>query len=315
MNNLKIHIVGGGAIGLLHAARLALSGTDVTVWTRTGEQAERLRKEGIRLVTLEGEERDVQVQSQSIDSLQGQDVVGSSSAWVILTVKQSHIHDGLLQRLKGSLIQKNTAVLCLQNGIGHMDKMEGYFPDIPLYTGVTSVGARRLDPRSVRHTGDGPLWFGPHRADKRSENLQNLLLNILKSAGFRAGLSNEMRDRIYQKLLVNAVINPLTAIFDTTNGELPKHPSRLKLMRSLYEESFAVLSADGMTLEEDGWRLVLQVCEATAANVSSMLSDVRAGRKTEIDWINGGLSELARRLGLPSPLNDAAVAFVKQIHS
>lgn len=316
---MKIHIVGGGAIGLLHAGLLAQAGEDVTVWTRTEMQAERLRTEGIRLEMLNGIIRDIGVNSHSLASLEASQAgqarmdAGQSAAWIILTVKQSHIDErllGQLQRLGG----RQTALLCLQNGIGHMEKLAAALPGAFLYAGVTSVGARRLDDaRQVRHTGDGPLWFGPYTEDKKDDNLQNLLLNILKSAGLRTGLSNEMKDRIYQKLLINAVINPLTAIYDTTNGELPQHPSRLKLMRSLFQETSSILAADGMKPDVDGWQLVLQVCSATAANVSSMLSDVRAGRQTEVDWINGGVSGLARIHGMASPLNDAVTAFVKQL--
>lgn len=313
--SLKIHIVGGGAIGLLHAGLLARAGQEVTVWTRTDKQAERLQAEGVRLETLDGVVRDIAVDSHSLSSLQAGPIGEEhSAAWIILTVKQSHIDESLLHRLR-RLSSGTTAILCLQNGIGHMEKLAAALPDALLYAGVTSVGARRLDDaRHVRHTGDGPLWFGAYSEDKKDDYLQNLLLKILKTAGFRAGLSNEMKDMIYQKLLINAVINPLTAIYDTTNGELPQHPTRLRLMRSLYEETSAILSADGMKPGGDGWQLVMQVCAATAANVSSMLSDVRAGRQTEIDWINGGVSGLAVRLGIASPLNDAVTALVKQLH-
>ncbi len=290
------------------------------MWTRTDKQAERLQAEGIKLEMLNGDVRDIAVNSYSLASLQpgwagqaGADAE-QSSAWILLTVKQSHIDDRLLDQLR-LLSSGKTAILCLQNGIGHMDKLAASLPGALIYAGVTSVGARRLDDaRHVRHTGDGPLWFGAYAEDKKDDNLQNLLLNILKSAGFRAGLSNEMKDRIYQKLLINAVINPLTAIYDTTNGELPQHPSRLTLMRSLFEETSAILTADGMKSGDNGWQLVMQVCAATAANVSSMLSDVRTGRQTEIDWINGGVSGLARRLGIASPLNDAVTTLVKQLH-
>ncbi|GMK42968.1 2-dehydropantoate 2-reductase [Paenibacillus glycanilyticus] len=316
---MKIHIVGGGAIGLLHAGLLAQTGQEVTVWTRTDKQAERLREEGIRLETLDGDARDIPVNSYSLASLQactkGQagDGAEQSPAWILLTVKQSHIDEPLLNQLQ-LLSSGKTAILCLQNGIGHMDKLAAALPRALLYAGVTSVGARRLDDaRHVRHTGDGPLWFGAYAEDKKDDNLQILLLNILKSAGFHAGLSNEMKDMIYQKLLINAVINPLTAIYDTTNGELPQHPSRLKLMRALFEETSAILTADGMKSSDNGWQLVMRVCEATAANVSSMLSDVRAGRQTEINWINGGVSGLARRLGIASPFNDAVTTLVKQL--
>jgi 2-dehydropantoate 2-reductase len=309
---LKIHIVGGGAIGLLHAGKLAQSGQEVIVWTRTETQAALLQKEGIELEALDGSVRKAAVNSHSLSNLEAllaEDPV--EPAWILLTVKQSHIDELLVGQLK-KLSGPQTAMLCLQNGIGHLDKLSHALPDLALYAGVTSEGARRIEENGVRHTGKGQLWFGPANWDKKDENLQNLLLNVLQSAGFSVGLSNQMRDQIYQKLLINAVINALTAIFDITNGELPRHPSRIKLMHSLYQETSTILTADGMILAGDGWQLVLDVCEATSANVSSMLSDVRSRRETEIDWINGGVSAVAKRYGIPSPLNDAVTALVKQ---
>lgn len=309
---MKIHIVGGGAIGLLHAGMIAQSGQEVIVWTRTEKQAVLLQKEGIELEALDGSVRKAAVNSHSLSNLQA--VLAEDQeepAWILLTVKQSHIDEQLLRHIK-KLSGPQTAILCLQNGIGHLDKLADALPDHALYAGVTSEGARRIEANGVRHTGKGQLWFGPANWDKKDENLQNLLLNVLQSAGFSAGLSNQMKDRIYQKLLINAVINPLTAIFDITNGELPQHPSRMKLMQSLYQETSAILTADGMMPAGDGWQLVLDVCRATSANVSSMLSDVRSGRETEIDWINGGVSSVAKRHGIPSPLNDAVTVLVKQ---
>ena len=114
---MKIHIVGGGAIGLLHAGRLAFAGQEVIVWTRTERQAEQLRTEGIRLEDLGGETRDVSVLSYSLASLQmKQSADDDSPSWIILTVKQTHIDVPLLLQLQ-RLCAKHTALLCLQNGI------------------------------------------------------------------------------------------------------------------------------------------------------------------------------------------------------
>ncbi|MFF2482870.1 ketopantoate reductase family protein [Paenibacillus sp. NPDC058071] len=316
----NIGIVGGGAIGLLHAAKLALSGCRVTVWTRTESQASFIQSEGVELVR-DGQFYRVRMDGRWIEADAGQlEAESQAYDWLLLTVKQSHIDDELLRNLR-ELAGESTPVLCLQNGIGHMEKLELSLPGAPLFAGVTSEGAKKLGPASVEHTGSGTLYFGAWTGSKTEktgqmgENRQNLLINALKLAGFSAFLSNEIKDRIYQKLLTNAVINPLTALYDIPNGLLPQHSGRLKLMRSLYEESAAILAADGMVPDENGWNRILSVCEATSSNISSMLADVRAGRTTEIDWINGGLSAIAQRNGIRSSLNDAMTAIVKAMGS
>lgn len=315
---MKIDIVGGGALGLLHAAMLARAGIEVTVWTRTESQASLLRTEGIRLLEYDNEESSIKINSECIAILESMAMPNKQAAqWIILTVKQSHINDELL-RLLGHLGGQATSLLCLQNGIGHLDKLSLALPKYQLFAGVTTEGAKRVDANTVQHTGKGQLWFGladenESKKDENAENPQKLLLNALQLAGFSIFLSNEMNDRIYQKLLSNAVINPLTALFDVTNGELPKHPMRERLMKALYEETATILVADGMKPNPNSWQIIVDLCQSTAGNVSSMLSDVRAGRPTEIKWINEGISSIARRRDIPSPLNDAISVMVNQL--
>lgn len=322
---MHIHVVGAGSIGLLISAMLAAAGAKVTIWTRSGEQADRIAKQGLLLHRLDGAEQVVNIESNWIENTDADTSTddGHASRWIIVTVKQTHLNDVLLSHiasLAGAARERQgfTAVLALQNGIGHMQKLYQTLPEVPLYAAVISAGARRLDLRAVSHTGEGELWFGAvdenrSKWDNSRVNEQKMLLNALQTAGFTAFLSNdseEMLDRIYNKLLVNAVINPLTSIFDVKNGDLPLQPQRELLMRALYEESEQVLMKAGMKPIKEGWQRVLDVCSRTSGNVSSMLSDVRAGRATEIDAINGGIVELAKRQGVDAPLNLAVIAMI-----
>lgn len=292
------------------------------------EQADVIAKQGLLLHRLDGKEQVVGVRSCWIEHENANRTDERASRWIIITVKQTHLDETLLSRIAALAGpagegQAFTGVLALQNGIGHMQKIGDAMPDIPLYAAVTSDGARRMDMRTVSHTGAGELWFGAmdekrSNGEKSCGNEQKMLLRTLQSAGFAAFLSNdseEMTDRIYNKLLVNAVINPLTSIFDVNNGDLPKHPQREALMRALYAESEMILAKAGMKPAQEGWRRVLDVCSRTSGNVSSMLSDVRAGRVTEIEAINGGIAELADRHGIKAPLNLAVIALIEAMQA
>ncbi|WP_341282174.1 2-dehydropantoate 2-reductase [Paenibacillus sp. FSL H8-0537] len=332
---MHIAIVGGGALGLLHAAKLASTEAEVTVWTRTEHQSALLADEGIRLLELDeaGGAREASPQPAKIAKVHSRSLsaaaaeaeaeagcVGQQQApdWIIVTVKQADLTRELLRAI-GKLAAPAAAILFLQNGIGHLELAAQELPALPLFIGVTTEGALRQDERTVRHTGRGQLALGlaslnRQAAGKKDENQQIMLQNALQLAGFTVLLSKTMNNRVYEKLLINAIINPLTAIFDVTNGELPQHSARLRLMRALYEETNEILRvAGGAELGEGAWERVLAVCEATSANVSSMLSDVRAGRPTEVQWINGGVSSLARRGGMESPLNDAMSEMVRHL--
>lgn len=320
---MRIDIIGGGAIGLLYGSRLAAAGADVVLWTRTERQSKRLALLGVRLLSSDGAaERTVKLRSEWAGSA-GLIVADEASAdaqdvrWIIVAVKQTDIGAGFMEQLRGMIAAYpgESAILCLQNGLGHLERLISELEDTPVYAAVTTEGARRLDERTVQHTGEGELWISElaengHEAGGCLEKSQKMLLNLLQTAGIDVFLSNDMKNRIYYKLLINAVINPLTAIYDVLNGELPKQPNRFTLMKELYKETEAVLLQDGMRWSEDGWERLLEVCDRTGGNVSSMLSDVRAGRETEISAINGAIIRLAARYGMEAPLNAAVTAII-----
>jgi 2-dehydropantoate 2-reductase len=328
---MRFDIVGGGAIGLLYGARLALAGHPITVWTRTAEQAERLADDGIELVS-QGTMMIAEVDASPLKDWNRNAAHHDDPNRVILvTVKQTQLTAALLEQLS-FLAAEDTIVIGLQNGIGHEERLTQALPHAHVMTGVTTEGALRHGPRTVEHTGEGALAIGEPFGDEgrisassgepiermkpfELEIRHKMLLNAFSKAGIAVELSNEMNNRVFYKLLVNAVINPLTALFDVRNGELPKHPRRAALMRKLYEETNQVLIAAGMNGDEDRWQQVLQVCERTASNISSMLADVQAGRQTEIEWINGSVCRLAARHGLQAPLNASMVQLVQAMNN
>ncbi|MHA7963780.1 ketopantoate reductase family protein [Paenibacillus sp. CAU 1782] len=350
---LRIHIMGGGAIGLLLGSRMALGGSLVTVWTRTREQAELLNREGIRLQEASESGHMVHIarvngawmdelafQSSSgrhgsgLGAMYGNDnsfpafdigEIGSGNGdengrfhWLLLTVKQTHLGDELLKslRLFGERAGGRAGILCLQNGIGHLQKIvDATDGKIPVYAAVTAEGARRTGLNEVLHTGNGGIWIGDSPENGQiganpCDNQQKMLLDALCKAGFSSFLSNEIHNRIFHKLLINSVINPLTALFDVSNGELPKHTRRLELMKGLHAESQEILIAAGMEARPKAWEELLAVCGNTSQNISSMLSDVRNGKETEIQSINGAILSLGNQYGKPAPLNRAVTDLI-----
>jgi 2-dehydropantoate 2-reductase len=309
-----LDIIGGGAIGLSIAARLALSGTSVRVWTRTRRQAERILREGIAYESaVEPLQHAVaSVDARHTEELQDEaDLLENPTRWVLLAVKQTDAAAAGTVACIRKIAGRGIPVICLQNGIGHMEKLRAACPGIAFLEGITTEGALRQDERTVRLTGSGQLWLAEDEGDVRGSERQKMLLELLDKAGIKSLVSKTIKDQVYAKLLVNAVINPLTALFGVKNGELPQDETRYRLMRGLYEESIRVLSADAdYSPTGSEWERILDVCRLTAANTSSMLADIRAGRPTEIAAINGGIVRLAQRFGISAPMNEAAVAWI-----
>ncbi|WP_051236573.1 ketopantoate reductase family protein [Paenibacillus pinihumi] len=311
-------IIGAGAIGMLMASRLSLSGQDVWLWTRSQEQAVRIGDGGIKLAGASGETekaepRLVRVQASSFFLPSAELAVGEREEMAVwLTVKQTHLNDAFILKLR-QLLPPGALLLCMQNGIGHIERLKEALDKVEVIPVITTEGAlTEKGGTLVRHTGQGQI----HIAESTSAEafaLQKKLMISLKKAGITAFLSKQLDDRIYQKLLINSVINPLTALYQVRNGELPEDPVRLKLMRALYEEGIHIVRAAGMTCSGKEWEMLLEVCRNTALNESSMFRDVRSGRETEIDSINGGLAALGREFGLPAPLNAAMLSMVKAL--
>ncbi|WP_231587001.1 ketopantoate reductase C-terminal domain-containing protein [Paenibacillus sp. E194] len=109
---------------------------------------------------------------------------------------------------------------------------------------------------------------------------------------------------VYQKLLANVIINPLTAVLRIKNGQLLLQEDRLSLMKELFGEAAAVYRAAHISIDEEkDWERVVQVCRMTSSNSSSMLQDVEAGRRTEIEAITGALIRMADRYEVAVPLH------------
>jgi 2-dehydropantoate 2-reductase len=313
---MLIEIAGGGAIGLSWAVRLAAAGFATRVWTRTREQAERIREEGAVLAVGDGVLR-VALEAHPAEpgpAAEAAGAAGGRERWIIAAMKSHQLTAEPAVRFLRALAGSRGAAaptVCLANGIGHMERLAGRMPDAPLLAAVTTEGALRDGPASVRLTGEGRTVIEAHPAI--GEKRENLLIDTLASAGIAAVLSNNIKEHIYGKLLVNAVVNPLTALFRVKNGELPADPVRLGLMKALFRETLAVLAASGMRTDGGEWDRLLDVIRRTAENRSSMLADVEAGRPTEIDAINGGVVRLARRAGVAAPLNEAVAALIGAI--
>ncbi|GAA3403912.1 ketopantoate reductase family protein [Paenibacillus hodogayensis] len=320
---MKIVCVGAGSIGLLVTAKLARTGADIALVAHSAEQADALNGGGL-ILSESGEETVCDVPALSFEELETAQALpdrngddGGGADWVLLTVKQKHLTERLLQAVS-RLAGEKGRVLCFQNGIGHVERLAAHMPPDAIYLAVTTEGAKRLSGNRVAHTGEGITRIGPALdagnssfSPQNAEFAQKMLENALQEAGFRTFLSNQMREVVWNKLLLNAVINPLTALLRIRNGELPETNIRRGLMRGLLDEGIAVANAAGIATRGDLWEQLLDLCARTAANSSSMLQDLSGGRMTEIDWINGAILENASRLQLSLPLHETIYRLVK----
>jgi 2-dehydropantoate 2-reductase len=286
---MKIGIIGGGAVGLLFAAYLS-DGHDVTVYTRTREQAELINREGIRLI--KGSERFYKKASAlSTENLrEGEDLL-------IVAVKQYN-----LDEIFGKIKETPSPLLFIQNGYSHVPMLEK-LPQSDIFLGVVEHGAMKHSGNSVEHTGEGVTKVAPYRGD-----IAQLPLLRMKVDKFPFIENRDFRRMLQEKLIVNAVINPLTGILGITNGELVENPYYYSLFKRYFREISRILELEHESTYETH---VEQVCRTTANNRSSLLRDLENGRKTEIDAILGHIISMAKENNKSHELSTAVYWMVK----
>ncbi|KAK3293835.1 ketopantoate reductase PanE/ApbA C terminal-domain-containing protein [Chaetomium fimeti] len=260
-------------------------------------------------------------------------IIGSKSPikHLIVTTK-TYATAAALAPIKDRL-SKNSHILFLQNGIGVTDEVSNkLFPDPetrPTYwAGICSAGVYSTSPFSIVHAGYGPLMMGvvgiQSTRDSPHAGEDYMASQFLKTGLLQTTLLSpeQIVHAQLKKLVINAIINPLTACFNCKNGQVFEGDERQTLYRNLLQEAGAIvrdLLPQPNSLRETVFSdqalstLVEEVAEKTANNTSSMLQDVQAGRRTEINYINGYLVSQGKRLGLPTTHHEAVYETIKAL--
>ncbi|MEH7414207.1 2-dehydropantoate 2-reductase [Neobacillus drentensis] len=276
---MKVGIIGAGSIGLLFAAYLSRV-FDVTVYTRSQEQAAEINQNGVLL--LNGMDKAVaKVGALSITDWQGLE------DFTIIAVKQYQLVSIIERFDQLPSVPKN--LFFLQNGMGHL-KLLNQMKAANLFVGSVEHGALRENSYTVRHNGESTTNVAVYKGD--SGVLQWFTTAV--SRVFPMTIKDDYLAMLEKKLIANAMINPLTAILRVNNGALLENPFYYKVLQSLYREITFILNIEN---PENCWEQVITICQKTAANRSSMLKDIEARRPTEVDAILGYLIEEANKQG------------------
>ena len=292
-----ILIVGTGALATLFAARLSASGHSITMLGSWEDGLRALNEGGARLVDASGAEHAYPVKATNNPA----DCRGARFALVLVKSWQTERAAG---QLADCLAEDGLAVT-LQNGMGNreilaealrlpFDAAQG---KLRVALGVTTTGATLLGPGLVRAGGEGVISVETHPR-------LGALESALTGAGFKVQVVNDANALIWGKLVINAAINPLTALLRVPNGELLYRPAAHRMMGILAQEAAAVATAQGIHLPfEDPARAAEDVARKTASNHSSMFQDMRRGAPTEIDAICGAITKTGEKLGVATPVN------------
>jgi 2-dehydropantoate 2-reductase len=292
---MKLAVLGPGALGCLLATLFWEAGVEVSLVDYRLERVTLLRRRGLQVHTLEGGPRLVKVPIALAPEVGPCDLT-------IMAVK-AYQTEAAARALPGLMSQGGMA-LTLQNGLGNLEAMAKIAGPERLLAGVGLLGVTRQDEGRIIFAGRGAIFIGVPAESQVSRDELASVAALFRQAGLECQPREDIEAVLWEKLVINVGINPLTALLRVPNGVLLKLPQAWEVAVAAAAEAQAVARAAGLTLTGDPATRLRQVCTATAANHSSMLQDILTGRPTEIEALNAQVALRGRALGLPTPVND-----------
>jgi len=292
---MEIIVLGAGAIGSLYGAKLAAE-NDVTLIGRAAHVAA-INSHGLRVEGLESQKVRVRA-ATALDHL-------GPEALIILTTKVTDSVAAL--RPVAALMRNDTTILCLQNGIGSERIARAALGDRGIVLrGVTQFGAIFKTPGVIQFMARGYTLIEQHEGSAR-------IAAILSAAGLDCRVSPNIGADVWHKLVINCVVNPITAILGSEVSGIA-NPQLEPLKRLVIDECVAVAAADNMTFATDFMREIDDRFRPSH-NIASMLQDLRRGRLTEIDYMNGAVAAIAAQHRIACPVNAALTAIIKAMEA
>jgi len=305
-----VAVVGAGALGCLFGGMLARAGTAVTLIGRASH-VEAIRRDGL---VLESGGR-----TEAIPLAATEDMSAVRGAGLVLFCVKS-IDTDAAARAMAPYLADQAVVLSLQNGVDNNERIRAQVANVAkganeVFPGLVYAAAQMAGPGHVRHTGGGGVVIGQLAAHRRPHGTDRALLDAIASlfagAGVAVRISDEVEVELWTKLVMNCAYNAISALGDAQYGEMVALAEIRTLMGDAAREAAAVATAKGVRLPHDIVASALKLADGMPTQISSTAQDIRRGRRTEIDHLNGYVVRTGEALGIATPVNRALDALVK----
>ncbi len=293
---MRIAMIGAGAVGCYFGGRLAAAGSEV--WFRArGAQAEAMRSRGLTLVTPEGESHVTAPRLLDAGEAPGRFDI------LLLTVKMYDLETvaaGLEPLLHG-----DSAIIPLQNGVEAVDLLHRRVDSAHLCGGLARIGASLVRPGVVERVGSmAQLVFG--ELDGRLSPRLEAFEEACRLAGIDAACVPDIERQLWEKFVFLTPFAAATARSRQPIGPVREDPALWRDLRAMLEEATAVGRASGVPLPADlPERIAAFVQGLPGAMRSSLLNDLEAGKRLELDWLTGAVLRLGAKHGIPVPVTAA----------
>ena len=298
----KVAVVGCGAMGSVYAALIADAGHDVYAVTLWPEHAEAMASRGLR---CEGASGDRIVRVHASTTTAG---IGACDL-VIIATKAFDVEAAAASCLP--LLDECTVVQTIQNGLGSPELAARALAPDRLAVGVAGgFGASLRAPGHVLHNGREMVRFGSFAG--LPDGSLRAAAAIWESAGFAVALFDDLGQMVWEKLIMNVAFSGTSCATGLTIGAILADTDAWRIARACAEEAVAVADALEIRLDVgDPIEHVRRLGGRIAGARPSMLLDFQAGRRCEIDAINGSIPRLGGPLGVATPVNGTIVGIVR----
>ena len=303
--DLKVAVLGAGAMGCLFGGLLAEKGLNVILIDVWKEHVEAINKKGLKM-DGHGGDRFIKVQATTDPS-----TVGVVDAVIVMC--KATVLEPALNSIK-NIIGEKTVFMSFQNGFGHEAIMQKIVGVEKVLGGTTTQASNILGPGHIMNHAALPSWIGEYEGGM-SERVK-VVADTFTAYNLETIAADDVKKRKWMKLFALTAIGPLSAIFDLHHTDLYINNNANDVSRSLGKEIILetrqVALADGIEVSEDECLFMFnKIVDSNQTNKSSMAFDVQYKRKTEIDFINGVVSSLGKKHGIKTPLNDLMYKMIK----
>lgn len=309
-NRLNILIYGAGALGQALGCMLSQAGHQVDLLLRQRF----IEAIGSRGLEVEGVLGEFKGKAENLGLITTLDRASTEYDYILITTKSYDTRLAVDTLLQSKIKSEN--VVSLQNGCGNIEELIKGFGANHTLGGRVITGFEIIAPGRINisvtadaiHLGSGVA--GPPEASA------TVLAKAITAAGHPCLAVADIHVSLYAKLLYNCALNPLGAVLGVHYGALAEREDTRKIMNDLISETFAVISALGGTTpwpdaEKYQQAFYQKLIPATYNHRASMLQDLEAGKKTEVDALVGFVCEQARKHSIATPVSDTVAAMVR----
>lgn len=297
----QILFVGAGSVGGFFGAHLAKNNANVSFLLRP-KTLEAVKRNGLTIRSAGGSFTVRPPVASDARELPKPDLI-------VLGVKAYDL-DEVMDQIEPILTEK-TVILTLQNGIDTEDRLIARIHRDCVVGGVAYIYSKIAEPGVIDHYKKGSVAIG-ELMGYESERLL-AIRDLFASADIPCHLSKDLRRSKWEKMCWNCVFNPITVLIDDRVANALDHPEMTGVIRQIVGECAAISAALKVPLPLDMPERVVKASQEIRDIHTSMYDDWKAGRQTEIDYLNGFIVEQGRKLGIPTPVNEALTAMIKTI--